>query len=278
MDVLRSCASASASTNVVLVMVPKAPQSVLSLLEEEGLADRVAVREFCWQMIPVDADVLSLELPHFFSQVCVLVWIRNFRLLCIFVSQSIADGDHSQLAAVSRTLMDLQLLYGPIPSKVAFGQRSTAVFSQLSLLESKLPPSSSASSTSEIAHLLILDRDADFDPCLLSPITYESLLDEVYGITLGKVDLSTDAAKPEKLELSSRDRVFEQIRHRHFGSIFALLSAHARQLKQAQAKAGAMSVDQMKEFVQTGLRDMRANLKSVAVHIGVSEKIQEQKG
>ncbi len=75
--------------NIVLVFLPKLLQSILTYLEEEGLVDKasldsddclrpwrqlfvflqVLVREYCWQMIPVDTDVFSLELPLFFSQV-----------------------------------------------------------------------------------------------------------------------------------------------------------------------------------------------------------------
>ncbi len=62
---LRPCPAGS----VVLVFVPKLLQSIMGMLEEEGLVDKVLVREYCWQLIPVDAELLSLELPHFFSQV-----------------------------------------------------------------------------------------------------------------------------------------------------------------------------------------------------------------
>lgn len=48
----------------------------------------------------------------------------------------------------------------------------------------------------EIGHLVLMDRDYDFVSALLSPVTYEALLDEVFGITCGAVDFTqSDAAK-----------------------------------------------------------------------------------
>jgi hypothetical protein len=37
-----------------------------------------------------------------------------------------------------------------------------------------------------------------------------------------------------KLQLSSKDKMFEKIRNKHFASIFSSLSAYAKQLKQHQ--------------------------------------------
>ncbi len=108
---------------------------------------------------------------------------------------------------------------------------------------------------------------------------------QVFGITMGQIDFENCATTPqsetlrnEKLELSSRDKIFEQIRHKHFSSIFSLLSSHARQLRQAQAKASSMNVNEMKEFVQNNLREMKLQSKAVSVHVGASETIQAEKG
>ena len=34
----------------------------------------------------------------------------------------------------------------------------------------------------DIGHLFVFERDVDWTSCLLSPLTYEGLLDEVFGI------------------------------------------------------------------------------------------------
>ena len=40
------------------------------------------------------------------------------------------------------------------------------------------------SSKCEISTVFIVDRDVDYASCLLSPVTYEALLDEVFSIRL----------------------------------------------------------------------------------------------
>ena len=42
----------------------------------------------------------------------------------------------------------------------------------------------------DIGNLIILDRSVDWGTCLLSPLTYEALLDESHGIKCGAVDLT----------------------------------------------------------------------------------------
>ena len=118
--------------------------------------------------------------------------------------------------------------------------------------------------SSHFGHLFVIDRSIDLASVLLSPVTYEALLDEVFGISCGVVDFSlSDAAasddklKSTKLQLSSRDGVFNNIRYKHFASIFAYLSSNAKQLKASQGRASNMSVTEMKQFVQDNLRSMQ---------------------
>ena len=44
------------------------------------------------------------------------------------------------------------------------------------------PPQVLDSSKCEIGTVFIVDRDVDYASCLLSPVTYEALLDEVFSI------------------------------------------------------------------------------------------------
>ena len=103
----------------------------------------------------------------------------------------------------------------------------------------------------EIGHLIILDRDMDWyvipskswlnlscrASCLLSPLTYEGLLDETFGISCGTVEFPPDVTKtetPTKLQLSCKDKMFDKIRNKHFATIFSVLGVTAKQLAAAQ--------------------------------------------
>ena len=48
---------------------------------------------------------------------------------------------------------------------------------------------------SEIGHLFVFDRSVDYPTTLLSPLPYESLLDETFGIHCGVVELGKEITK-----------------------------------------------------------------------------------
>ena len=106
------------------------------------------------------------------------------------------------------------------------------------------------------------------------------LLNEVFKNVCGTIDLDERVTKGDhvKLQLSSKDKMFAKIRTQHFTNIFASLSSHAKQLKQQQAKAANMSINEMKSFVQKDLKDMQNQSRAVALHIGACEVIQKEKG
>ncbi len=105
--------------NIVLVFLPKLLQSILTYLEEEGLVDKaslnsdhclrpwrqlfvflqVLVREYCWQMIPVDTDVFSLELPLFFSQVKKLSYLLGVKDIIDIISPIVVHHRRIHVAA-----------------------------------------------------------------------------------------------------------------------------------------------------------------------------------
>ena len=73
--------------------------------------------------------------------------------------------------------------------------------------------------------------------CLLSPLTYEGLLDETFGISCGTVEFPSEVTKTEtatKLQLSCKDKMFDKIRNKHFATIFSVLGVTAKQLAAAQ--------------------------------------------
>ena len=70
-----------------------------------------------------------------------------------------------------------------IPCRVAVGNRSAMVLDQLDAYEASQESAQVLdSSKCEISTVFIVDRDVDYASCLLSPVTYEALLDEVFSI------------------------------------------------------------------------------------------------
>jgi len=260
-DQISSCLSCGSPGKVHLILLPRSLTSCAALLEEEGLAGHTQLHSYCWEFIPLDYDLLSLELPSFFRDTFV-------------------TGDLSGLYTVARALWGLQSVYGAIPNVFAQGVHVKQVLRLTELVSQHLGPLK-LSQQPDITHLALLSRDTDWTSCLLSPLTYEGLLDETFGMSCGSVELPpsvTKAGQGTRLQLSSGDKMLEKIRNKHFASIFSVLGVTAKQLSQAQAAASGMNVTQMKQFVAQDLKAMTAQSRAVALHIGASEEIQRRKG
>ena len=257
-QISESLTSNTGITHVILL--PRRLLSIEKLFEEEGLAGYVELHEFMWEFIPIDYDLLSLELPS----------LLRTQYLC---------GDLAYLPSVARAVWGLKSIFGNIPNVFAIGKN----VKRLSKLESQFTQhyGQYKQQSGDIGSLFIFERDVDWTSCLLSPLTYEGLLDETFGISCGTVEFGPEVTKTEgstKLQLSSMDKMFDKIRNKHFASIFSVLGVTAKQLSAAQAAAGNMSVSQMKQFVANDLRVMKAQSKAVALHISASEAIQREKG
>lgn len=72
------------------------------VLEEEGVFGSLAIGELHLDLIPLDDDLLSLEMDHSFKD--------------LFV-----DGDTSCIYALAKAIMKLQTVYGIIPNVVGKG-------------------------------------------------------------------------------------------------------------------------------------------------------------
>ena len=258
-QISESITSNTGTTHIILL--PRILLSIDKLFEEEGLAGYIELHQFSWEFIPLDYDLLSLELPS----------VLRSQYLC---------GDLSFLPAVARALWGLKSIFGDIPNLFAVGRN----VKRLAKLEQYFHQyyGKPKHKSGEISHLFIFERDLDWTSCLLSPLTYEGLLDETFGISCGTVEFGPEVTKTEggttKLQLSSRDKMFDKIRNKHFASIFSVLGVTAKQLSAAQAAASSMSVSEMKQFVANDLKAMKAQSKAVALHISASEAIQREKG
>jgi len=259
-DQISSCLISHPNQHFHVVLVPRNLASVQLLFEEEGLAGHVTFHDYTWEFIPLNFDLLSLEMNNFF---------RNQYL----------DQDHSGLVSVARAIWGVEKLYGQIPNLCAHGRYVKKILSLVNVFS--LHYGQPKMKQPAIGSLFIFERDTDWLSCLLSPLTYEGLLDEVFGINCGTVEFGQEVTGKEgitKLQLSSMDKMFEKVRNKHFSSIFSVLGLTAKQLAAAQSAAQGMSVDQMKSFVQNDLRNMKNQSKAVALHIGASERIQKLKG
>lgn len=155
------------------------------VLEDEGVLDFVEpLGEYQLNLIPLDTDLISLELDGCF---------RDCKL----------EGDMSSLQAVTQSLIKLRSFYGLIPNVKSIGPLSRNVCNKLMRNEQAHAASKSDPSTPPLIDTLILiDREVDLVTPLVTPLTYEGLIDELIGIknTVIKVDKKIAGTEENKDE------------------------------------------------------------------------------
>jgi hypothetical protein len=128
----------------------------------------------------------------------------------------------------------------------------------------------------DIDGLIILDRNVDLTTPLLTQLTYEGLVDEVFGINNSMVELEPNASGTKdkrKYVVNGGDLLFREIRDLNFSVIGQALNRMARQINENyEARHQAKSVSQLKEFIGK-LGDIQKQHQSLQLHTNVTEFI-----
>ncbi|XP_074650105.1 vacuolar protein sorting-associated protein 33B-like [Tubulanus polymorphus] len=230
------------------------------VLEQEGVFGYVTIDEFRLELLPLEKDLLSLEIPQFF---------KSFFL----------DKDPTMIHTVAQSILDIQALFGDIPNIYGIGNAAKMTYEMMKTISEFQPDHRKVHP--EIGHLFLIDRDVDFVTALASQVTYEGLVDEIFGIHTGYAEFGpevTGTEKPMRFLLSGEDEVYEEIRNRHFSNVSGFLSAKAKELQTGYDKRhGLESVSQLKDFVSNELKGLKAQHRSLSLHIGACEVILNKK-
>uniref|UniRef100_A0A8C4TIK1 VPS33B late endosome and lysosome associated n=1 Tax=Erpetoichthys calabaricus TaxID=27687 RepID=A0A8C4TIK1_ERPCA len=229
-----------------------------AVLEEQGVFGDVTCDEWEFYFLPLDDDIISLELPEFF---------RDYFL----------DGDQRWVFATAKALHYFHSLFG-LPLKVyGIGKCAKMTYE---MWRQFIEEGEKKLSTDKTGNLFIFDRDVDFVTPLCSQVVYEGLLDDVFRIKCGSVELCSDVTasdKTIKVLLNSQDKVFNEIRNEHFSNVFGFLSQKAKNLQTAYDKRQGMDIKQMKNFVSQELKGLKQEHRLLSLHISASEYIMKRK-
>ncbi|XP_065672743.1 vacuolar protein sorting-associated protein 33B isoform X4 [Hydra vulgaris] len=242
-----------------LVFTPKKLNVCDKILEEEGVFGDVIINEYSLDFITLDADVMSLELPVFYTH--------------LFLNK-----DTTWLYIMARALQNIEGLLGKIPKGVCIGKRSKLLYDLLQTLSSN---EQSHNHPTEIGSFIIVDRDIDYVSMMCSQLTYEGLVAETFGIKTGIVEFGKEVTGSDKklsVALKSSDQVFDEIRGMHITNVFTLLSHRAKHLQSRFEKRNELdTVKEFRQFVSEDLGMLKQQQKSLAMHIGACEKIMQAK-
>uniref|UniRef100_A0A8U7NCX3 VPS33B late endosome and lysosome associated n=1 Tax=Corvus moneduloides TaxID=1196302 RepID=A0A8U7NCX3_CORMO len=220
----------------------------------------VTCDEWSFYLLPLDEDIISMELPEFF---------RDYFL----------EGDHRWINPVARALQLLNSLYGPFGKTYGIGRCAKMSYELWRDLEEE-SESEGQGRKPEIGHVFLMDRDTDYVTALCSQVVYEGLVDDTFRIKCGSVDFGPDVTSSDKsikVLLNSQDKVFSQIRNEHFSSVFGFLSQKSRNLQAQYDRRRGMDIKQMKDFVSQELKGLKQEHRLLSLHIGACESIMKKK-
>uniref|UniRef100_F5H2X5 Vacuolar protein sorting-associated protein 33A n=1 Tax=Homo sapiens TaxID=9606 RepID=F5H2X5_HUMAN len=254
-----------------------------SLLCEQRLKDLGVLgsfihrEEYSLDLIPFDGDLLSMESEGAFKE-CYL------------------EGDQTSLYHAAKGLMTLQALYGTIPQIFGKGEcarvRTGCFVVQVANMMIRMKREFTGSQNSIFPvfdNLLLLDRNVDLLTPLATQLTYEGLIDEIYGIQNSYVKLPPEKFAPKKqgdggkdlpteakkLQLNSAEELYAEIRDKNFNAVGSVLSKKAKIISAAfEERHNAKTVGEIKQFVSQ-LPHMQAARGSLANHTSIAELIKD---
>jgi len=245
-----------------IYFVPRRTMLCERVLAEQGVLGDVNTGEFALDLIPFDEDVLTMEMKPTYKE-CFL------------------DNDPTHLFYVAKSLMKLQAVFGIIPNLKGKGHNAHKVIQLLQRLRRESAPASFNNVVPEIDTLILIDRHVDMITPMLSPVTYEGLIDEVFGInnTLLEIDaqiIDSKASGKRKLYLNSGDSIFREVRDTHYRVLGPLLNKKVQYVAETYEKrfeAGKGSISDFHEYLTTEFKAANTDHISLTTHLNVAVHI-----
>jgi len=188
---------------------------------------------------------------------------------------------------LAKALLKLQSFTGIIPNIVGKGSNAQFITEMLFRMRRETA-TDEPMITPEFDSMIIIDRSVDMVTPLLTQLTYEGLIDEVFGIQNSSVDLPGEmvvdkqaqkdqAPVPEnkkfKTPLNSNDKIYQDIRDLNFSSISSILNQKAKIIDEYyKERHKAKTVSQIKDFMKK-LGSFQTEHQFLRIHTNIVEAI-----
>ncbi|KAH7170592.1 Sec1-like protein [Dactylonectria macrodidyma] len=248
------------------------------MLEEAGVLGDVNISELPLSFFPLEKDLLSLELDDSFRD--------------LYLSKDVTPN-----FLLARALMEIQQDHGLFPKVIGKGDNAKRVADLLGRMRQELLAGEDANESDKVGltpsttneSVIIIDREVDFVTPLLTQLTYEGLIDEVFEIQNNqtKVDTAvvgasaqssaaTAQSRKRTIQLDSSDKLYDQLRDANFAIVGSLLNKVARRLQKVQSdyesKHKTKTIAELKDFVSQ-LPGYQQEQQSARIHTGLAEEI-----
>jgi len=238
-------------TDFHIVFVPRKSLLCEKRLVQAGVFGSLTCSSLPMYFFPLDTDLLSMELPTAYGD--------------------LVSGDLTSLHSTATALTRLQAVTGVIPRIYGKGTAAAQVFDLMVRMKRETCGQEPKVRT-QIDTLVILDRAVDLISPLPTQLTYEGLIDEMFGIQCASVRLPEDRT----VQLSSQEELYQELRGLNFNAVGPTLSRKAKSISaQFEERHEARTVREIKQFVDK-LPGMQTAKLSLATHTTVAEQVKEK--
>ncbi|CAD5123563.1 unnamed protein product [Dimorphilus gyrociliatus] len=237
-----------------LVCVPRRLHVCMTILEEEGLHDVIKLDDFAIDCVPLDTDLVSLEISDCFSS--------------LFL-----DKDKKYLYDVAHSLHTLYCCFGKFVNYYTVGENALAAYE---LFDKLLVCNGDIShSREDVYHVLLVDRNVDLISPLLSSQVYPALAADIFDIKCSQIELS----QQQVVSFDNTDPFYQQkFRDALYPKAQTILKELLITLKDKKDESKTLrNVADMKNFVSTELKGAMDMKNSVAKHLKICELIKSKK-
>ncbi|XP_049905773.1 vacuolar protein sorting-associated protein 33B [Epinephelus moara] len=187
-DVANADKAAGKFRRYKIIFAPQKFYACEVMMEEQGIFGDVTTDEWSFYLLPLDDDIISMELPEFFRD--------NF-----------LAGDQRWVRTAGSALHLLHSLYGPFSKLYGIGRCSKMAYESW---REQVEEGEQKARIAEIGKVFLIDRDVDFVTPLCSQVVYEGLVDDIFRIKCGCVEFGPDVSSSDKsikVMLNSQDKV-----------------------------------------------------------------------
>lgn len=259
-----------------IVVLPDVTAFVRRVFEVSGILGKphVSLQQLSIDIFPLEPDLLSLEYSH-------------------ALTEAVVDQMPSVLvSSVARSLLKLQDVVGTIPRLQAFGNLGQAIMAKMLDLRvdeylNEPEVGNEVEESQSVSGLVIVDRQVDYVTPLLSPLTYQGLLDDLLDMDVGHLNVKADIINPPEankspsdkvvaLALKGSDSLFSQVRDQHVEQFGSFLQNQAKVLQASHAaiKNSKRDLQEIHQFVRN-IPALQQNLQALTHHIHLAELVKK---
>ncbi|CAD8134065.1 unnamed protein product [Paramecium octaurelia] len=168
-------------------------------LEKEAVLGDLVITNFNFDLIPIANDLLYLEM--------------NNCLRPLYIGQEMTI-----LQTVAESIQKMELVHGKVQEYLCKGNYSKYVIDILKQKkqQGELIEDEVSFKVSKMHTLLVIDRKVDFITPMLTPFTYEALIDEVFSIKNNSINLeiikNQQALKDRPKTIKLNDSYYNRIK------------------------------------------------------------------